>query len=93
MSIKRLSIRFNLEEEADRNAWNYLQNVSGSKNQRVIDAINVSSNFEETINRTVRTSIKECFKNVSVFVGDESKSEISDDEIELMDNIEAFLGE
>ena len=93
MSIKRLSIRFNLDEEADRNAWNYLQNVSGSKNQRVIDAINISSNLEETIKRTVRTSIRECLKNVSVISGDESESEISDDEIELMDNIEAFLGE
>ena len=93
MSIKRLSIRFNLDEEGDRNAWNYLQNVSGSKNQRVIDAINISSNLEETIKRTVRTSIKECLRNISVIASDESKSEISDDEIELMDNIEAFLGE
>ena len=93
MSIKRLSIRFNLDEEADRNAWNYLQNVSGSKNQRVIDSINISSNLQETIKKTIRTSIREFLKNLSVIVSDGSKSEISNDEIELMDNIEAFLGE
>lgn len=31
MSIKRMSLRFNLDNEADRKAWELLQNLSGSK--------------------------------------------------------------
>ena len=40
MSIKRMSLRFNLDNEADRKAWELLQNLSCSKNKAIISAIN-----------------------------------------------------
>lgn len=40
MKIKRLSLRFNLENEIDRKAWEHLQTVTDSKNKAIISAIN-----------------------------------------------------
>ena len=40
MSIKRMSLRFNLNNEADRKAWEYLKNAADSKNKAAITAIN-----------------------------------------------------
>lgn len=33
MSIKRMSLRFNLNNEADRKAWEHLKNTADSKKQ------------------------------------------------------------
>lgn len=35
-----MSLRFNLDNEADRRAWEHLQGLSGSKNKAVISSIN-----------------------------------------------------
>lgn len=40
MSIKRMSLRFNLDNEADRKAWEHLKITADSKNKAVITAIN-----------------------------------------------------
>lgn len=40
MSIKRMSLRFNLNNEADCKAWEHLKNATDSKNKAVITAIN-----------------------------------------------------
>ena len=40
MSIKRMSLRFNLDNKADHSAWEYLKNITDSKNKAVIAAIN-----------------------------------------------------
>lgn len=40
MSIKRMSLRLNLDNEADRKAWEHLKNVTDSKNKAVITAVN-----------------------------------------------------
>ena len=45
MSIKRMSLRFNLDNESDRKAWEHLQSIPASKNKAVIDALNAS--FEQ----------------------------------------------
>lgn len=37
---KRLNLRFNLNRESDRRAWEYLRNQSVSMNKAVISAIN-----------------------------------------------------
>ena len=39
MTIKRFSLRFNLDNEADRRAWEHLQPVTDSKNKTIISAI------------------------------------------------------
>lgn len=33
MSIKRMSLRFNLDNEVDRSAWEHLKNATDSKKQ------------------------------------------------------------
>ena len=50
MKIKRLSLRFNLENETDRKAWEHLQIVTDSKNKAIISAINAY--FEQDSNLT-----------------------------------------
>lgn len=40
MSIKRMSLRFNLDNEADRKDWEHSKNAADSKNKAVIAAIN-----------------------------------------------------
>ena len=39
MSIKRMSLRFNLDNESDRKAWEHLQSIPDSKNKAVIDQL------------------------------------------------------
>ena len=57
MKLKRISLRFNLENESDRRAWERLQDLSGSKNKAIISAINgyfeQENNLAETIRRCV----------------------------------------
>ena len=40
MTIKRMSLRFNLENENDNRAWKHIQSLQESKNRAVIDMIN-----------------------------------------------------
>ena len=39
-TIKRAELRFNLQKDADRRAWEFLQSEKGSNNQLVITALN-----------------------------------------------------
>lgn len=36
MSIKRMSLRFNLDNEADRSAWEHLKNATDSKTRQLL---------------------------------------------------------
>ena len=56
--VKSICVRFNLDNEADRNAWEKIHNSSKSANRAIIDAIN---NSENEIAETVRTVLKEFF--------------------------------
>ena len=56
--VKSICVRFNLDNEADRKAWEKIHNVSKSANRAIIDAIN---NSENEIAETVRTVLKEFF--------------------------------
>ena len=49
MSIKRMSLRFNLAREDDRKAWEYLQSLSSSRNKAVIEAINRLEETDEVL--------------------------------------------
>lgn len=40
MSDRRLNLRFHLEREEERRAWEYLQGVENSKNRAIIQAVN-----------------------------------------------------
>ena len=58
MKIKRLSLRFNLDNETDRKAWERLLTVADSKNKAIIMAINAyfeqRGNLTEVIRETIR---------------------------------------
>lgn len=56
--VKSICVRFNLDNEADRKAWEKIHNGSKSANRVIIDAIN---NSENEIAETVRTVLKEFF--------------------------------
>lgn len=47
MSTRRLNLRFNLERDHERQAWDYLQGVEGSKNSAIILAINAYAESQE----------------------------------------------
>ena len=90
---KRFSLRFNLDNEADRKAWEYLQSTPDSKNKAIISAINAYFESDGNLEKVIRETIRECLKNISVVqaVTEEPTEEISEDENTLMDSLEMFL--
>lgn len=95
MSIKRMSLRFNLDNEADRKAWELLQNLSGSKNKAIISAINGYFEQDNNLAEIVRETIAECLRNISVVPAqaDPTTEILSEEENELMDSLDMFFGE
>ena len=59
MSIKRMSLRFNLDNEADRKAWKHLKNVTDSKNKAVITAVNQFYEPHAEITETIKETLRE----------------------------------
>ena len=90
---KRFSLRFNLDNEADRKAWEYLQSAPDSKNKAIISAINAYFESDGNLEKVIRETIRECLKNISVVqaVTEEPTEEISEDENTLMDSLEMFM--
>ena len=90
---KRFSLRFNLDNEADRKAWEYLQSAPESKNKAIISAINAYFETDGRMETIRRETIKECLKDISVVqaVTEEPTEEISEDENTLMDSLEMFM--
>ncbi len=90
---KRFSLRFNLDNEADRKAWKYLQSAPDSKNKAIISAINAYFETDGNLEKVIRETIRECLKDISVVqaVTEEPTEEISEDENTLMDSLEMFM--
>ena len=89
---KRFSLRFNLDNEAERKAWEHLQSVPDSKNKTIISAINAYFETDENIEKVIRETIRECLKDISVVkVAEEPTEEISEDENTLMDSLDLFM--
>lgn len=95
MSIKRMSLRFNLNNEADRKAWEYLKNAADSKNKAVITAINQFYESPTEVTEVIRKTIRECLQNLSVIQMESAQptEALSEEENELMDCLDMFLGE
>ena len=93
MMVKRFSLRFNLDNEADRRAWEHLQPVTDSKNKAIISAINAYFEQDGNLEKVIRETIRECLKDISVVqaVTEEPTEEISEDENTLMDSLEMFM--
>ena len=90
---KRFSLRFNLDNEAERKAWEHLQSVTDSKNKAIISAINAYFETDGNIEKVIRETIRECLKDISVVQAatEEPTEEISEDENTLMDSLEMFM--
>ena len=90
---KRFSLRFNLDNEVERKAWEHLQSAPDSKNKAIISAINAYFETDGNIEKVIRETIRECLKNISVVqaVTEEPTEEISEDENTLMDSLEMFM--
>ena len=90
---KRFSLRFNLDNEAERKAWEHLQSVLDSKNKTIISAINAYFETDGNIEKVIRETIRECLKDISVVkaAAEEPTEEISEDENTLMDSLDMFM--
>ena len=93
MTIKRFSLRFNLDNEAERRAWEHLQPVTDSKNKTIISAINAYFETDGRMETIIRETIIECLKDISVVskVAATPIEEISEDENTLMDSLDLFM--
>lgn len=93
MKIKRLSLRFNLDNETDRKAWERLLTVTDSKNKAIIMAINAYFEQDGNLTAVIRETIRDCLKDMSVINTAEvlPAEKISADEDELMDSLDLFL--
>ena len=89
---KRFSLRFNLDNEADRKAWEHLQSAPDSKNKTIISAINAYFETDGNIEKVIRETIRECLKDVPIIKAvEEPIEEISEDENTLMDSLDLFM--
>lgn len=94
MSEKRISLRFNLDNEPDRRAWAYLQQLPpNSKNRTIIETISAFSDGQTNITEVIRQTIKECLKDISVVQTAQHKAEevLSVEESSLLDSLDDFL--
>lgn len=88
--MKRISVRFNLDNNTDRRAWEYLQSVSSSRNKAVIDAL-CAYGDNSTVVEVVRSTIRECLQGISSVSPPASAPQIIDEESDLLDSLDAFL--
>ena len=89
---KRFSLRFNLDNGADRKAWEHLQSAPDSKNKAIISAINAYFETDGNLEKVIRETIRECLKDISVVqAAEEPTEEISEDENTLMDSLDMFM--
>ena len=89
---KRFSLRFNLDNESERKAWEHLQSAPDSKNKAIIASINAYFETDGNIEKVIRETIRECLKDISVVKTETAPAEeISEDENSLMDSLDMFL--
>ena len=89
---KRFSLRFNLDNEAERKAWEHLQSVTDSKNKAIISAINAYFETDGNLEKVIRETIRECLKDMPIVKAvEEPIEEISEDENTLMDSLDLFM--
>ena len=91
-----MSLRFNLDNESDRKAWEHLQSIPDSKNKAVIDALNASFEQANALADLIRQTIWE-WLSAGTFVPADSSSQtaeatVSEDEAALLDAMDAFMG-
>ena len=92
MSYKRISVRFNMDVDAERKAWEIIhEKGSGFVGKEVISAINTSSelsNLEKMIRKVVSGELKK-----AMFISPEpvaSNPETEESETDILNFLETF---
>lgn len=95
MNIKRMSLRFNLDNKAERKAWEYLKNATDSKSKAVITAINQFYEPHTEIAEVIRKTIREYLQNFSAIQTEsvQHTETLSEEENELIDSLDMFFNE
>ena len=92
MSYKRISVRFNMDVDAERKAWEIIhEKGSGFVGKEVINAINTSSELSN-LEKMIRIVVSEELKK-AVFIPSEPaarSSETEESENEILDFLETF---
>lgn len=86
-----MSLRFNLDKEEERRAWENLQSANTSRNRTAILAINSYFEHDAAIADVIRQTIKECLDGVA-FEPAVPVLELSAEENELLNLLDDFLG-
>lgn len=89
--MKRMSIRFNLDNISDRRAWDYLQSVSGSKSKAVIDALCAAADGSIRLN-DIEQLFQKYLSSAVIQAQTDLSPAISDEESALLDELDSFLG-
>lgn len=94
MNIKRMSLRFNLDSESDRIAWEYLESVGESKNKAIIEIIKRAAENDRPITEIIRETITDCLAGavVTQSTQNEPKKDIDEDESLILEAMDSFLG-
>ena len=92
MSYKRISVRFNMDVDAERKAWEIIhEKGNGLVGKEVISAINTSSELSG-LEKMIRKVVSEELKK-AVFISSEPTARSSDteeSETEILDFLETF---
>jgi hypothetical protein len=86
--VKSLCVRFNLDNEADRKAWETVHSGNKSANRMIIDAINNSGN--DSVAETVRSVLNDFFSGKQVSIPAPEKKQ--EKELDLNEIDFDFLG-
>ncbi|NCB52326.1 MAG: hypothetical protein EOM54_10645 [Clostridia bacterium] len=96
MKQKRISVRFDLDVDAEHRAWELLHETNASMNQTIIAAVNA---FFEPVNpalkETIREVLRDCLHDVSLVKASQAEqaTTISEDESALLDSLDDLLGD
>ena len=104
MSVQRLNLRFHLEREGERRAWEYLQGVENSKNRAIIQAVNAYAEaqakqiredaFLNRIVETIRAELKSVPQPMVTQTSPQTQSNPVDEaaeQVEIEDTVLNFL--
>lgn len=95
MSVKRLTVRFNLQNEEERRAWEYLHSRDGaSLSKEVIRILNAAEQYED-LQMLIRQTITDALQGVSVPAASESvaldANENAENDTAMLDFLDSFL--
>ena len=94
MSVKRLTVRFNLQNEEERRAWEYLHSRNGaSLSKEVIRMLNAAEQYED-LQILIRQTITEALQGATVPVSLPAMAESADsteNDTAMLDFLDSFL--